>query len=106
MQDIFAKLIFIGGENPDTQSPPGNRHIPLPGIGGCLDGGIREQDLIDSLPLRTVGSDSIAAIKLPVTSPQRASILQMNSTIGFNPVNGDNLAIGHTLTAFGPSICF
>ena len=81
-RDVFAQLLFIRREDADTTSPARDGHIPLLRVRGGLDSGVREEDIIHRLPLRTVRRYGVAGEELPEILVQYPAICEVDSAIG------------------------
>lgn len=76
--NCVAKVLFVGREDLDAFSPSGNRDVPLLRVRGGAHGGIRKQDVINCLTLRTVRRDCVSALKLPIMWRQNPAVFEAN----------------------------
>lgn len=74
----LAKALFVRCEDFDAFSPSRNGDVPLLRIRGGAHAGIRKQDVIDCLTLRTVRRDCVPALKLPIMWRQNSAVFEAN----------------------------
>ena len=91
--DVFAELGLVGGEDADAAAASGDADVPLLGVGGGLDGGVGEQDVVDGLALGPVGGDGVAGLEFPECRIEDPAVGEGDAAVSFDGLHGDEFAV-------------
>ena len=92
--EVLAELVLVRGEDADSTAAAGDADVPLLGICGGLDGGVRKQDVVHGFALGAVGGDRVAGLEFPKVGVQGPAVGQLNPSVSFHRFDRDQFAVG------------
>lgn len=83
-----------------------DRHVPLLRVRCGADCGVSKQDVVNCLPLGTVGGDRVATDELPILWRHNATIFQPDRAIRFYLRRRDDFAVRKLATVRARAVRF
>lgn len=93
LQDVLAQLRLVRGKDSNAAAAPGDRDVPLLGIGRGFDRGIGEENVIDGFALGPIGGDRIPRQELAEVAVEDAAVGQFNAAVRLTGFHGDEFAV-------------